>query len=91
MLLAFQYVLVARVRERLVTSGLESAINRGKSSQTRRRVIDGKNEAHLIASICRDAPEGYSRSTLRLLGQQIIELGYVESVSHETIRQTLKK
>ena len=82
---------VARVRERLVTGGLESALNRAKSSRTKRKVIDGENEAHLIALTCSDAPEGHSRWTLRLLGQRMVELGYVESVSHETIRQTLKK
>ena len=49
------------------------------------------SEAHLIALSCGVAPEGHNRWTLRLLGQQMVELGYVESVSHETIRQTLKK
>jgi hypothetical protein len=57
----------------------------------RSRVIDGENEAHLIALACGDAPDGRSGWTLRLLGQHMVELGYVESVSHETIRQTLKK
>jgi hypothetical protein len=82
---------VARVRERLVTGGLEVALNRTPSCRTKRCVIDGENEAHLIALTCGDAPEGRSRWTLRLLGQHMVELGYVESVSHETIRQTLKK
>jgi hypothetical protein len=54
-------------------------------------VLDGENEAHLIALACTDAPEGRSRWTLRLLGKRMVELGYVSSVSHETIRQTLKK
>lgn len=82
---------VARVRERLVTGGLEVALNRTKSCRTKYCVIDGENEAHLIALTCGDVPEGHSRWTLRLLGQYMVELGYVESVSHETIRQTLKK
>ena len=82
---------VERVRERLVQDGLESALNRAKPTRVRRRVIDGENEAHLVALTCGDAPDGRSRWTLRLLGQRMVELGYVESVSHETIRQTLKK
>ena len=82
---------VERVRERLVKEGLDSALNRAKSKRVKSRVIDGENEAHLVALTCSDAPEGYSRWTLRLLGQRMVDLGYVESVSHETIRQTLKK
>jgi transposase len=82
---------VERVREQLVQGGLESALNRAKPIRVKSRTIDGENEAHLIALNCGDAPEGHSRWTLRLLGQQMVELGYVESVSHETIRQTLKK
>ncbi|MCK5353739.1 MAG: helix-turn-helix domain-containing protein [Methyloprofundus sp.] len=82
---------VERVRERLVKEGLESALNRTKSNRTKSRIINGENEAHLIALACSDAPEGYGRWTLRLLGQHMVELGYVDSVSHETIRQTLKK
>lgn len=82
---------VERVRERLVQEGLESALSRAKPTRVRSRVIDGENEAHLIALTCGDAPDGRSRWTLRLLGQHMVELGYVESVSHETIRQTLKK
>lgn len=82
---------VERVRERLVQEGLEAALNRAKPTRVRSRVIDGDNEAHLIALACGDAPDGRSGWTLRLLSQRMVELGYVESVSHETIRQTLKK
>ena len=82
---------VERVRERLVQQGLESALNRATPIRVKSRIIDGENEAHLIALTCGEAPEGRNRWTLRLLGQQMVELGYVESVSHETIRQTLKK
>lgn len=82
---------VERVRERLVQEGLESALNRAEPIRVRNRVIDGENEAHLIALACGDAPDGHNRWTLRLLGQHMVELGYVASVSHETIRQTLKK
>lgn len=82
---------VERVRERFVQEGLEAALNRASPTRVRSRVIDGENEAHLIALVCGDAPVGCSRWSLRLLGQRMVELGYVESVSHETVRQTLKK
>jgi Homeodomain-like domain len=82
---------VERIRERLVCEGLESALNRAKPAHAKERKIDGEKEAHLVALMCGDAPDGRSRWTLRLLGQSMVELGYVESVSHETIRQTLKK
>jgi len=75
----------------LVQEGIESALNRAKPIRVKSRVIDGEKEAHLLALTCGDAPDGRSRWTLRLLGQRMVELGHVESVSHETIRQTLKK
>ena len=82
---------IERVRERLAQQGLESALNRAEPSRVKSRTIDGENEAHLIALSCGEPPEGRSRWTLRLLGQHMVELGYVENVSHETIRQALKK
>lgn len=82
---------VERIRERLFKEGLESALNRATSARVRERKIDGENEAHLVALMCGDAPDGRSRWTLRLLGQSMVELGYVENISHETIRQALKK
>ncbi len=80
---------VERIRKRLVQEGLESALNRASPVGVRARKIDGENEAHLVALMCGDAPEGRSRWTLRLLGQSMVELGYVENISHETIRKTL--
>ena len=82
---------VERVRERLVQEGLESALTRAKPIRVKSSVIDGEKEAHLLSLACGDAPDGRSRWTLRLLGQHRVEAGHEESVSHETIRQTLKK
>jgi len=53
--------------------------------------LDGEQEAHLIALSCSSSPQGQARWTLRLLASRIVELGYVEHVSHETVRQVLKK
>lgn len=82
---------VERVRERLVEKGLEAALNRVPPSRVKSKTLDGENEAHLIALTCGEAPDGRNRWTLRLLASKMVELKYVESISYETIRQTLKK
>jgi transposase len=82
---------VARVRQRFVEEGLEAALRPKSSSRQYGRKLDGKAEAHLIALVCSAPPEGRAQWTLRLLADQLVELQYVGSVSHETVRQTLKK
>lgn len=57
----------------------------------KQRCLDGELEAHLVALVCSDAPNGRARWTLRLLADQMVQLGYIQSVSHETVRKTLKK
>ena len=57
----------------------------------RGRRLDGAGEAHLVALLCGDPPPGQARWTLKLLGARLVELGVVESISHETVRQVLKK
>lgn len=81
---------VERTRERLCEHGIDVAIERAKGSGKQRK-IDGVQEAHLVALVCGDAPEGRKQWTLRLLADQFVELGYIDSISHETIRQLLKK
>ena len=83
---------VERVRQRFVEEGLASALSPyrgGKRIYSRK--LDGTQEAHLIALACSKPPEGRGRWTLRLLARRMVELAYVESVSYETVRQTLKK
>jgi transposase len=82
---------IERVRQRFVEEGLEQALNPRRKNSSKLRKIDGETEAHLIALACSEAPTGYSRWTLRLLAEQIVVLEYVESISHETVRQVLKK
>src|SRR5207247_4709808 len=79
------------VRKRFVEEGLEAALSRKPVTNIHRRKITGEEEAHLIALYCSEAPEGHERWTLRLLADKMVELAIVASVSHETIRQTLKK
>lgn len=82
---------VARERRRYCEDGLEVALMPKKPGRPRRRVLDGRAEAHLIALSCSDPPEGRERWSMRLLADRMVELGHVDTVSHETIRRTLKK
>jgi transposase len=83
---------VERVRRRFVEEGLEIALSPYKTPQRRYKTkLDGPQEARLIATACSQPPEGRARWTLRLLADKFVELKYVDSISHETVRQTLKK
>lgn len=82
---------VYQIRRRYHQRGLKGTIARKKPDRVYERCLDGEAEAHLIALTCSDPPEGYGRWTLRLLRDEMVALEYVESLSHETIRTTLKK
>jgi len=82
---------VARVRQTAVQEGLEAALQRRLPKRVYQRTLDGAAEAHLLALTCSTPPEGAGRWSLRLLAERMVELEYVEAVSHETVRQTLKK
>lgn len=82
---------VERVRQRLVEGGLEAALNRKPQERRKPRRLDGEQEAHLIALVCSEPPAGQGSWTMRMLAGRMVELGYVDAVSHETVRQTLKK
>ncbi len=83
---------VERIRKQLVEEGFEVVLSRREYKQkVSRKKIDGDVEAHLVALSCSEPPEGRARWTFRLLADKIVELGYLETISHEAIRQTLKK
>lgn len=83
---------IERARKRLVLEGFDAVLKRREYRQkVSRKKVDGDVEAHLVALTCSEAPEGYSRWSLRLLADQMVELGYIDSISHEAVRQTLKK
>jgi transposase len=83
---------VERVRRRFVEKGLEMALSPYRSPRREYRPkLDGEQEARLITLACSQPPEGRSRWTLRLLADALVELELVDSISHETVRQTLKK
>lgn len=83
---------IERVRKQLVEEGFDAVLSRKKYTQkVSRKKIDGDVEAHLVALSCSEPPPGRARWTLRLLADMIVELGYVQNISHEAVRQTLKK
>jgi len=82
---------VERVRQQFVEEGLEESLCPKPTSRTYLRRLDGKAEAHLVAMACGAAPKGRARWTLRLLADRMVALGHVDSISHEAVRQTLKK
>ena len=83
---------IERTRKTFVREGLEAALTPKKPSKpSRPKKFDGDTEAHLIALACSDPPEGHARWTLRLLAEKMVELQHFSSISHECIRQVLKK
>ena len=82
---------VERIRKRFAEEDLLAAINRRKPQRDYQRKVDGEVEAHLSRLVCSTPPAGQAQWGLRLLAEEMVELGYIESISHETVRQTLKK
>lgn len=82
---------IDRVKKRFVEQGLESALDKRPAERTHLRKTDGDFEAHLIALSCSKPPAGHARWSLRLLADKMVELRYVDSISHETVRSVLKK
>ena len=82
---------VERVRREFVEEGWAAALERRRPRRQYQRKLDGDGEAWLIALACSQAPEGRSRWTLRLLADRLVQLEVVDQISHETVREVLKK
>lgn len=82
---------VERVRRLFVEEGFEAALERRRPRREYERRLDGAGEAHLIALTCSQTPKGRERWTMQLLADKMVALGYVEQISRETVRRTLKK
>ncbi len=82
---------IDRVKKRFVMEGIDAALDKKKGSRLYVKKADGDFEAHLIATSCSEPPEGFARWSLRMLADKVVELGYIDSISYETVRGILKK
>ena len=82
---------VENIRKRCVTEGFEAALEHKTPARPPRNLLDGEQEAQIIATRLGPPPKEYAQWTWRLLARRVVELEIVESISHETVRQTLKK
>ena len=82
---------IDRVKKRFVEESFDIALNGRKGDRVYVKKADGDFEAHLVALSCSDPPEGFARWSLRLLTDKVVELNYIDSISHEAVRRILKK
>ena len=82
---------IDRIKKRFVEEGFDAILERKPTSREYEKKADGDFEARLVALSCSEPPKGFSRWSLRLLAEKIVELQVVDSVSHETVRTVLKK
>lgn len=82
---------IDRVKKKFVEEGYEAALENRPTSRVYDKKADGDVEAHLVALSCSKAPEGFSKWSLRLLADKMIELEYIDNISYETVRRVLKK
>ena len=82
---------IDRVKKRFVEEGFDTALDKRKADRVYEKKVDGDFEAHLIALSCSDPPTGFARWSLRMLADKVVELHYIDSISHEAVRRVLKK
>lgn len=83
---------IEKLRERFVTDGFESTLHgKPRDQPPTAKILSGKQEARVIAMRLGPPPKGYANWTLRLLARKVVELEIADSISHETVRRTLKK
>ena len=82
---------IDRVKKRFMEEGIETVLERRPTQREYTTKIDGETEAKLVTLCCSEPPKGYAKWSLRLLADKMVELHYVESISHVTVRSVLKK
>jgi hypothetical protein len=82
---------IDRIKKKCVEGGLDKALERAESSRIYDKKVDGDLEAKIVQLCCSEPPSGYSKWTLRLLAEKAVELEYVDSLSHVSVYNTLKK
>jgi transposase len=82
---------IDRIKKKFIEEGFDSVLQRRPSSQNYTKKMDGDLEAKLVTLCCSEPPEGYAKWSLRLLADKLVELNYVDSISHVSVRRALKK
>jgi len=82
---------IDRVKKKFIEEGFEAVLERSPTTRIYESKSDGDMEAKLVTLCCSEPPKGYSKWSLRLLADKMVELEYVESISHVTVRSVLKK
>ena len=82
---------IDRVKKRFMEEGMEAVLERRPTQRVYETKIDGDTEAKLVTLCCSEPPKGFAKWSLRLLADKMVELKYVESISHVTVRSVLKK
>lgn len=82
---------IDRVKKKFIEEGFESVLERRPTRRIYETKLDGDVEAKLVTLCCSEPPKGFAKWSLRLLADKMVELNYVESISHVTVRSVLKK
>jgi transposase len=82
---------IDRVKKKFIEEGFESVLDRRPSSQSYTKKVDGDIEAKLVTLCCSEPPEGFAKWSLRLLADKMVELKYIDYISHVTVGEVLKK
>jgi len=82
---------IDRIKKKFIEEGLEATLERKPTRRIYERKVDGEVEAKLVTLCCSNPPKGHAKWSLRLLADKMVELKYVESISHVTVREVLKK
>jgi len=82
---------IDRIKKRFVEEGYDACLSRKPTARIYERKVDGDVEAKLVSIACSEPPKGFSKWSLRLLADKMVELNYIENISHETVRTVLKK
>jgi transposase len=82
---------IDRIKQKCIENGLEHALERAESKRIYEKKVDGDLEAKIVQLCCSEPPLGFARWTLRMLSEKVVELGYIDKLSHVSIYNTLKK
>jgi hypothetical protein len=82
---------IDRIKQKCVESGLENALERAESTRIYTKKVDGDLEAKIVQLCCSEPPQGFAKWTLRMLADKVVELGYIDELSHVSVYNTLKK